>query len=61
MKTRKCDGPGCERRRIHWEMPHVERGEQMVPLPDDWPEDKPVFCSIECQMYWRAVNSLEEK
>lgn len=58
-KIRLCDGPGCDQRRVHFESPDVMRPRQKVEVPDDFPDDKPVFCSLECYYYW--VSDQEKK
>jgi hypothetical protein len=48
----KCDGPGCANKRIHFEQPDTPRGIQYVSVPTNY--HGPVFCSMECHMYWKA-------
>lgn len=48
MKKVVCSGPDCQDRRIHWCDPDKPRGFQMVQVTDDWPDDRPAFCSMTC-------------
>lgn len=48
MKTRLCSYEKCGERRVHWEQPETPRGQQKIEVPDDFPEDRKVFCSITC-------------
>src|SRR5574337_24284 len=48
MKKLPCKAYGCAERRRHWCDPDTPRGPQYVEVPDDWPDDRPVFCSLTC-------------
>jgi hypothetical protein len=48
MKKLPCKAYGCAERRIHWTQPYEERGTQYVEVPDDYPDERPVFCSLTC-------------
>jgi hypothetical protein len=50
MKKLPCKAYGCAERRIHWCEPDTPRGTQFVEVPEDWPDDRPVFCSLTCAM-----------
>jgi hypothetical protein len=50
MKRRECKAYGCSVQRRHHEDPETERGPQFVEVPDDYPDDRPVYCSMTCAM-----------
>ena len=60
-KKRRCDCDTCDRRRIHFENPDVMRKRQIVEVPIDWPDDKPVYCSIECACYAEKYSVVSEE
>jgi hypothetical protein len=47
---RLCVAYGCQQQRRHHEDPETERGPQFVEVPDDYPADRPVYCSMTCAM-----------
>lgn len=47
---RPCSYSACGFRRMHHEMHETPRGTQMVEVPDDFPQNKNVFCSFSCAM-----------
>lgn len=51
MKKRLCDYKDCGSRRVHYERPDIQRGTQTIEVPDDFPDEKKAFCSIECACY----------
>jgi hypothetical protein len=53
---RKCSYSGCSDRRVHHERPYERRQHILVDAPEDWPEEKPVYCSIECSVYDKATR-----
>lgn len=57
---RNCSYKHCGKRRIHHERQDEERGTQQVDVPDDYPIDKPVYCSMTCSIMDGAM-SLEYK
>lgn len=59
-KIRLCDGPFCDQRRIHFDHPDVMRPRQKVEVPIDWPDEKLVFCSIECSMYYKGEQERKK-
>lgn len=56
MKKLPCKSPGCAEKRAHHERWAEPRGVQYVQVPDDWPDEKPVFCSMECAIYAGAFR-----
>jgi hypothetical protein len=48
---RKCSYSGCGDRRIHYERPDEKRPHREIEVPDNYPLDRPVHCSIECMLY----------
>lgn len=48
MKKRACSYEDCKHRRVNWSNPDVERGIVWVEVPDDYPENKEVYCSYSC-------------
>lgn len=48
MKKRVCCYGDCGTRRVHHERQDVPRGTQMVQVADDYPDDRPCYCSITC-------------
>ena len=50
MKNVVCSSEGCQLRRVHWCAPDTTRGKQMVEVPDDWPVNRPAFCSMTCSL-----------
>lgn len=50
MKKIVCPGYGCASRRVHFERPDEERGPQIIEVRDDWPENRPVYCSDTCAL-----------
>ena len=48
MKKVCCGYDKCCKRRIHWDKPDTMRPQQTVEVPDDFPENKKAYCSIEC-------------
>jgi hypothetical protein len=58
VKPRPCDNASCGGRRRHHE-DDTPRGRQTVEVPDDYPNEKPVFCSLTCAAqagYWSATK-----
>jgi len=55
MKKVPCSGPGCEKRRIHYERPDTPRGTVLVEVPDTYEGN--AFCSIECYNYYKTENA----
>ena len=55
MKKVKCSGPGCSSRRAHHESDEP-RGTQWIEVPDDFPDGKKAYCSIECAAYDGALK-----
>lgn len=53
---RPCSYALCGDRRIHWETPDEPRGTQYVEVPDDYPVDRPVYCSITCSVMDGAMT-----
>lgn len=51
-----CTAPGCESRRRHHE-DDAPRGPQYVEVPDEYPQDQPAYCSIECAIYAGALKA----
>lgn len=49
MKKRPCAEPSCVNK-INWTTDQP-RGVVFVEVADDYPDDKPVFCSFECAAY----------
>ena len=49
-----CMGPNCALRRVHHERPDTPRGQQYLWVPED--HEAPVFCTIECLMYYRGAR-----
>lgn len=58
---RPCNGPGCDKYRIHHERPDEPRGVKYVDAPDDYPLDKPVYCSITCALMGGAISMKRNK
>jgi len=53
---RPCCFERCGERRIHHERPHEPRGTQYFEVPDDYPIDKPVYCSLTCAISAGAIS-----
>ncbi len=53
---RPCDYIDCGDRRAHHEMPDTTRGTRLVDVPDDYPAEKRVYCSITCACMAGAYN-----
>jgi hypothetical protein len=49
-----CSGPTCATRRAHWCNPDVERGVQMVEVPDG--HEGKAYCSITCAVQDGAMT-----
>lgn len=46
MKIVECNGPLCDKRRLHWCRPFENRPRQKIEVPDDY--EGLAFCSITC-------------
>lgn len=62
MKKHPCLVPGCKERRRHHKDPDTPRGVQYVEVPDDWPDDRPAFCSMTCAIRggYTSVRAVTE-
>jgi len=56
--NKHCSGPGCEEKRSNWSNPDVSRGIQVIEVPEGY--EGPAFCSVECSMYYKAAQYLQE-
>lgn len=54
-----CAGPSCATRRVHHERPDTPRGQQYVRVPLGY-DGQRVFCSLECQSYFKGKKINEE-
>jgi hypothetical protein len=48
VKKRACSYNRCHTRRADFLHPDDNRGIQYVDVPDDYPDDKPAYCSTSC-------------
>ena len=53
-KTRPCSCKTCHCRRVHFDNFDVMREHVQVEVPDDYSDDSPAFCSLECMFYYYA-------
>lgn len=56
----ECNESSCQGHRVHWCDPDTPRGPQMVEVPDDWPKDRPAFCSMTCAIMGGYTKMLVE-
>jgi hypothetical protein len=56
VKKLPCLAYGCAERRIHHDAPYQPRGTQYVEVPDDYPDDRPVYCSFTCAILSGAMK-----
>lgn len=59
MKKVPCHYHGCAGRRVHYESPEKLRDRVMIEVPDDFPEGKKAYCSIECAAYDGALGKVK--
>ena len=56
MKIRDCCYEKCGERRVHHERQDEPRGTMQIEVEDDYPDDKPVFCSYTCGLMAGAFS-----
>jgi len=61
MKKVACHYHGCAGRRVHYERPDELRDRVMIEVPDDFPEAKKAYCSIECAAYDGALKEFSKE
>jgi hypothetical protein len=47
---RPCSYSECKDHRVHWARQDEPRGEQMVEVPENYPQEDPVHCSMTCAL-----------
>jgi len=56
MKKVICPANSCQGRRVHHEQPDIPRGPQYIEVPDDCPDNMPVFCSMTCALEFGYIT-----
>lgn len=55
-KKRFCSYLKCYERRVHHEYQDIERGQQIVLVDIEYPEDKPCYCCFTCAIMDHAMS-----